>query len=112
MSQGTIGLYSVARKLRKDKKTTEEFEVMLGNLSLEEVVALKLELSGKIIKRKLYGFNLYHAIPEITKEAVFKYAVSANRSKKAAADFMGITYRYFKMLARKYNIDNYFKENE
>ena len=57
MSQGTIGLYSVARKLRKDKKTTEEFEVMLGNLSLEEVVALKLELSGKIIKGKLYGFQ-------------------------------------------------------
>ena len=39
--------YSIINKLRKDKKSNDEFEIMLNNLSLEEVVALKLELSSR-----------------------------------------------------------------
>ena len=36
--------YSVVNKLKKEEKITEEFEVMLSSLSLEEVIAIKLEL--------------------------------------------------------------------
>ena len=39
--------YSLVNKLRKENKTTEEFEIMLNNLSLEEVIGLKLELASK-----------------------------------------------------------------
>ena len=34
--------YSISKKLKKERKSTEEFEVMLNNLSLEEIIALKL----------------------------------------------------------------------
>ena len=38
-------LYSISNKLRKSGKSSEEFEIILNNLSLEEVIGLKLELS-------------------------------------------------------------------
>ena len=39
--------YSISKKLRKDRKSNEEFEIMLGALTLEELIALKLEISTK-----------------------------------------------------------------
>ena len=35
--------YSLKKKLRRENKITDEFEVMLNSLSLEEVIGLKLE---------------------------------------------------------------------
>ena len=43
--QGKNRYYSVSNKLRKENKSHDEFEVMLNNLNLEEVIALKLELN-------------------------------------------------------------------
>ena len=40
--------YSISKKLRKDRKSNEEFEIMLGSLTLEELIALKLELGNQI----------------------------------------------------------------
>ena len=39
--------YSVSKVLRKKQLSSEEFELMLNSLSLEDVIALKLELSTK-----------------------------------------------------------------
>ena len=53
--KGKNDSYSVARKLRKEKKSDEAFEVKLNNLSLEELIALKLELSSNEVGGALYG---------------------------------------------------------
>ena len=50
--------YSISSKLKSEGKTNEAFEVMLNNLHLEDIVALKLELSARMVKNKLYGFNI------------------------------------------------------
>ena len=100
--------YSVLRKLKRDKKTTEEFEVMLANLSLEEVIAMKLELASRTVGGKLYGLPLWHSLNNITKEAVFKYVISASRTKMEAARFLGITTAYFNRLYKRYEVDSYF----
>ena len=83
---------------------------MLNNLSLEEIIALKLELASKVVKNKLYGINIYKTLPRISKDAALKYAISACRTKYSAAAFLGISYRRLKQIQRKYNIYGYFDE--
>jgi len=107
-----IKYYSISKKLKRENKTTEEFETMLNNLSLEEIIALKFELASKIVKGKLYGINIYNNLPIIAKDAAVKYAISACKTKKEAAAFLGISYRYLKNLQKKYNIYGYFEKED
>jgi len=101
--------YSIVRKLRDERRSNEEFEIMLNNLSLEEVIGLKLELASKIFNGKMYGMPLWNAIPSITKDAVFKYALSATRTQAEAARFLGVNTTYFKNLKKKYGAITYFE---
>ena len=104
--------YSISKKLKKEIKITEDFEVMLNNLSLEEIVALKLELASKIFKVKLYGLNLYNNLQIIAKNAAVKYAISACPTKISAAAMLGISYRQLKYLQNSQDIYGYFEVDE
>ena len=106
----SIKYYSISKKLKREKKVNEEFEVMLNSLSLEEIIALKLELASKILKGKLYGLNIYNKLPTIAKDAAVKYAISACKTKRSAALFLGISYRRLKQLQKYNNIYGYFEE--
>ena len=109
MSQGKNVLYSISNKLQKDKRTNDEFEIMINSLSLEEVIALKLELSTRSLRGKFYGFPIWKSLPEITRDAVLKYALSATRSKKEAARFLGITVSELNKNLKQYNTESFFK---
>ena len=91
MKVGKNDTYSISKKLQKDNRTTDEFEIMINSLTLEEVIALKLELSTRSLRGKFYGFPIWKSLPELTRDAVLKYALSATRSKKEAARFLGIS---------------------
>ena len=103
--------YSLTRKLKKDKRITEEFEVMLNSLTLEEVVALKLELGARSINNKLYGLPIWSSLPFMVKEAALICAMSITRTKGEAARFLGLNREQFRRLVKKYDIENYFEEN-
>ena len=103
--------YSISNKLRKEGKSSEEFEILFNNLSLEEVIGLKLELSSKFgLKGKMYGLPIWYSLRTIVKDAILKYALSATRSKREAARFLGIQENSFKLLIRSHQIDSYFEE--
>ena len=109
--EGRNKYYSISNKLKKDGKSSEEFEILFNALSLEEVIALKLELASKsAFKGKLYGLPLWYSIPSIVKDAMLKYALSATRSKREAARFLGLNEFGLKMLIKKYKVDNYFEK--
>ena len=63
---------------------------MLNNLSLEEIIGLKLELAARSVGNMLYGLPILTSLPYITRDAILKYSLSATRSKKEAARFLGI----------------------
>lgn len=110
-NEGKNKNYSIARKLRKEGKSTEELEVYLSNLSLEEVVALKLEVATReILKGKFYGFPIWRSLKYIISDATLKYALSATRSKREAARFLGIQERTLIKLVKKYKTELYFTE--
>jgi len=108
--QGKNQYYSISRKLQREHKSSDEFEIMLNNLSLEEVIALKLELSSKVVGNCLYGFPLWESLSLITKDAVLKYGVSATRTQTEAARFLGLNKDRLSKLIKKFDIDNYFFE--
>ena len=104
--------HSISNVLRKQGKSNDQFEVMFNNLSLEEVIGLKLELANRAAGGYLYGLPIWHAMPTIIKESVFKFAVTAARTKKEAMRFLGLNVATYNKLYKKYDIDLYFKENE
>ena len=103
--------YSLSKKLRKENKVTENFEIMLNNLSLEEVIGLKLELASKAVQGMLYGMPIWFSLQHIVKDAVLKYAYSATKTKMEAARFLGFSKRRFNELIKKYEIQSYFEED-
>tara|TARA_B100000902_G_C27168498_1_gene842531 strand:- start:742 stop:1113 length:372 start_codon:yes stop_codon:yes gene_type:complete len=101
--------YSVVNKLRRERKTTDELEIMMNNLTLEEVIALKLELTSRSLSNRLYGFPIWKALTDITKEAALKYAVSATRTTKEAMRLLGLKESSFHVLMKKYQVEDYFE---
>jgi len=104
--------YSVAKLLRRQKKTSPQFEIMLNGLSLEEVIALKLELAAQASGSPLYGVPIWKNLITIVRDAVIKYALSATRTKKEAARFLGMDEAGFWRRQNYYQTESYFSEEK
>lgn len=100
--------YSVAKKLRREGRSSEKFELMLNQLSLEEVISLKLELGIKVAGGKLFGIKLFSSIKDIAQEAVFRFVLSASRTQREAAAMLGWTYWKFQWHEKQYKAREYF----
>jgi len=104
---------SIKRKLRNENRINNNFENILSQLSLEEIIALKLELSTPIVRGKMYGSNIYYTLPVACRDALIRWALTMAPGKKSAADFLGIdyanmkkldfTHKYFKLLEEERN---------
>ena len=110
--QGTNKNYSVSKVLRDKKKVTDEFETIFNTLSLEEVIALKLELASKSAGFKMYGIPIYKYLDLIVKDAIIKYALSACHSKAEAQNFLGLKSAEWMELLKGFNPDPYFDEDK
>tara|TARA_A100001515_G_scaffold29399_1_gene22833 strand:+ start:2117 stop:2500 length:384 start_codon:yes stop_codon:yes gene_type:complete len=108
--KGKFEHYSVIKKLKRENKISEEFEIMLNNLTLEEIIAIKLEAATKAFGGKSYGLPIWRSMREITQHAVLKFAVSACRTNREAASFLGISAKELRELTKKYNIKSFFEE--
>jgi hypothetical protein len=110
-NQSEVYKFSISKKLKNENKINDEFEIMLDNLKLEEVIALKLETSSKVIGGKLFGLPLWHSLTDIVRDAVFKYALSASKNKKEAIKFLGLTFKTFCKNSLRYDIADYMGSN-
>jgi hypothetical protein len=104
--------YSISNKLKKERRSNDEFEIMLSSLTLEEVIALKLELSTKPVSGRLYGIPIWNSLQTIVQDAAFKYAFSATRTQAEAMRFLGLKEQSFHVLRKKFGIDDYFVDKE
>ena len=101
---------SIITKLRDQSKLDDSLLVLISNLTLEDLIAIKLELSCDLINNRLYGFDIWRNSNKIVQEAILKFAISTTKSKKDAARFLDLTYVEFKKLLRKYEVEDYFKD--
>ena len=92
--------YSLRSKLKRDKKITDDFEIMLQTLSIEEVLGLKFDINNK-----LYNFPVYRSLKYIVKEACLHFALSSTRTFGDAASFLGIRPSELRKEIHKFQID-------
>mgnify|MGYP003130473701 CR=1 FL=1 len=103
--------YSIIRKLRKEGKFSEEMEIFVSNLSIEDLIALKLEISSKPVSGKLFGIPIWKSVPFIVREALLKTAISVCKTKTESAAFLGIHPDKLNKLIKKYQIQSFFEES-
>ena len=102
---------SIINKLTHEGIVSQDLLVLINNLTLEDLIAIKLELSCALVRNKLYGIDFWSNSCYIIREALLKFAISVSRSKKDAARFLGLDIREFNTQYKKYNIESYFKED-
>ncbi len=96
---------SLSKKLRKEGKSSEAFEIMLSSLTLEEVIGLKLECSMRLTNGKLYGFNLWSKMVNITKEALYNATISVAETNIEIRRILGINQRSLVEMKKRYDIN-------
>lgn len=102
---------SIINKLTHEGVVSQDLLVLINNLTLEDLIAIKLELSCALVRNKLYGIDFWSNSCYIIREALLKFAISVSKSKKDAARFLGLDLREFNTQYKKYNIESYFKED-
>ena len=108
--QGKNKYYSLSKKLRRENKSNDEFEVMVSQLTLEELIGLKLELASKVLDGRLFGLPVWSSMHSIVQDAMLKWVYSASRTKVEAVRYLGINQSDFKELLKKYKVDDYFSD--
>ena len=103
--------YSFINLMKRERRINENFMNVLSTLNLEEIIALKLESSIQNINNKLYNFPLWSAMPNITRDALLRYAMSACQSKKDMARFLGIPINKFNKIIRKYKTEQLYNND-
>ena len=102
---------SISKKLKEENKINHEFEVFLSNITLEDIIALKLEIAARNTNGMLYGIPIWKSTPDIVKEAMLKAALSICQTKSDAASFLGVNKHNFSNLIKKYNIEKDLKKD-
>ena len=97
--------YSIINKLKDQNKLNDQVLTCISNLTLEDVIAIKLELSTNLLNHRLYGLDIWNKMTNITKEAVLKFSLSVTKNKTDAARFLGITQQNFRRACKNYNIE-------
>lgn len=102
VTKGVYFKFSHLDNLRKKNKSSPEFEFMLNNLTLEEIICLKLELTSKSLNYKLAGMKLWSSIPLFCKRGLLSYAASITKSHHEAAAFLGLDLSQYLDVLKKY----------
>tara|TARA_R100001082_G_scaffold14878_1_gene7629 strand:+ start:140 stop:475 length:336 start_codon:yes stop_codon:yes gene_type:complete len=100
---------SLIKNLKDQNQISDELLVCINSLSLENLIAIKLELCANHINNRLYGFDIWRKTSYIVKDALLKFAISTTKSKKDAARFLGLTSQDFYKACKKFEINQHFQ---
>ena len=96
--------YSVLKDIN-NKFENKNFEFVLSNLTLEELVLAKLELSSRSVNEKFYGYPIYKNVQNIVRESLVRFALNFCDSKERAHSMLGLTRKTFMQYVKKHNLD-------
>ena len=96
---------SISKKLKSQNKIDRDFESKINILTLEELIALKLEVSSRLLNGKFYGFPIWKTSNLIFKDSLIKFALSSTKTHKEAANLLGLTIQELKIFIRKYKVN-------
>ena len=96
--------YSIINKLKDQNNINDQLLVCINKLSLEDLIAIKLELSTNLLNNRLYGLDIWNKMDSITKEALLKFSLSVTKTKADASRFLGITQQNFNRICKTYKV--------
>lgn len=83
---------------------------MLANLTMEEVIGLKLEVAFSKNPSLMIGLPIWKSTPKFVRDAMFKAALGIAGTKKGAMRLLGMNARIFNDYLDKLDILTYYKE--
>jgi hypothetical protein len=89
-------------ELRQKGKINSEFLDKVSELTLEELVAIKIELSAKMISGKLYNFPIWYSMPYIVREGLLNFVHRNCKSKADMSNTLGLPYENFIQIYNKF----------
>ena len=101
---------SFINKLKEDNRVTDELLVAINTFSLEDLIAIKLELCANNTNNRLFGFDIWKKTNYIVRDALLKFSISITKSKKDAARLLGLTYQEFNKACKKFNTRENFND--
>ena len=104
--------YSVVNKLLSENKISKTTLNNINNISLEDLIAVKLELATRFTCGKFYGMPLWKVTRQTVVDALLKTGLSIAKTKREAARFLGLDYMDFNRYIKKYKIESYFENND
>jgi len=104
--------YSIIHKFKKEKKIDDLFIFKLNSFSLEDIIAMKLEIATKESGGSLYGLPLWNSSATMIKDALLKTSISITKTYQEAATFLGINLETLFYNMNIYKPENYFLETE
>lgn len=104
MSSEKIKKRSFISELRSDGRINNEFLNVVSDLTLEELITIKLEVSARMLKGKLYNFPLWYAMPNICRDALLKFVSKSCKTKTDMASTLGLPYNSFIDIYKDYDI--------
>lgn len=81
---------SLAESMLLDGRIDVNFLDIISTLTLEDIIALKMESSCNNMDNRIYGFPLANALYYISLDACAKFAISASNTARNAAAIMGL----------------------
>tara|TARA_B100000963_G_scaffold360938_1_gene393961 strand:- start:129 stop:446 length:318 start_codon:yes stop_codon:yes gene_type:complete len=87
-----------------NKFKNKNFEFILSNLTLEELIHAKLELSSRSLNEKFYGYPIFKNIQHIAKESLVKFALNFCDTKERACSMLGLNRSQFIKYIKKHNL--------
>lgn len=105
MSSKKLKKRSFISILKNEGRVNERFLNIVSDLTLEELIGIKIEMTSRMFKGKLYNLPLWSAFPRIAREALLYVAITTCKTKTDMSTFLGITTEQLYEIQKKYNIE-------
>ena len=97
--------YDSVLKNINNKFVNKNFEFILSNITLEDLIIAKLELSARSLNGKLFGYPIYKNVQHITRESLVRFALRFCNSQEKAANLLGLSVRELKSYIKKHELN-------
>lgn len=93
---------SFISELREEGRIDSHFLDKVSDLTIEELIAIKLEHSAKLMSGKLYNFPLWYTLPYMVRDALMNFVSRNCKTKMDMSNVLGVPYNDFIQMYRKY----------
>ena len=105
MSRKKVKKRSFISKLKHEGRIDENFLNIVSDLSLEELIGIKIEIASRLFGGKLYGLPIWRSMPRIVKEAMLHVAIGSCKTKTDMCTFLGITQEQLNNILKDYDLE-------